>query len=53
MKEQKDTPDCHLFETEWNTFVYDVGSNGLLTDQQELGAVLLHGGDHVRNLHRK
>lgn len=41
MKERKDTPGCHLFETEWSTFVCDVGSNELLTLVQELVAVLI------------
>ena len=44
MKERKDTPGCHLFETEGNTFVHDVGLNELLTAAQELAAVLLPVG---------
>ena len=44
MKEQKDTPDGHLFETEWKTFVIDVGSNELLTLVKELTAVPLPVG---------
>lgn len=40
MKEQKEAPNCHLFETEMANFVYDVGSNELLAVEPALAAVL-------------
>jgi hypothetical protein len=40
MKEQKETMNCHIFEMEKTTFVYDVGSNELLSVEPELAAVL-------------
>jgi len=40
MKEQKEAPNCHIFEWEKNNFVYDVASNELLAVEPELAAVL-------------
>ena len=40
MKEQKETMNCHIFEMEETTFVYDVGSNELLAVEPEFAAVL-------------
>jgi len=53
MKERKDTPDGHLFETEGSTFVGEVGWNELLTVASELAAGLPLFGGLVRNLNRK
>jgi len=53
MKEQKDTPDGHLFETEGTTFVGEVTWNELLTVVLELAAGLPLFEDHARNLNRK
>ncbi|MEN8006352.1 MAG: radical SAM protein [Candidatus Krumholzibacteriota bacterium] len=49
MKEQKDVPNCHLFEAERGNFVYDVGSNELLAVEPELAAVLPLYGKHSEN----
>ena len=40
MKEQKEALNCHIFEWEKNTFVYDVSSNELLAVEPELATVL-------------
>jgi|GEM_PF-1258575 len=44
MKEQKDTPYCHLFGTDSAKYVYDLGSNELLAVAPELAAVLERWG---------